>query len=300
LDEALISLLKQDFPTEQCEIIVVDNKPTGEVYQTVQEIEKKHRHPIRYVQEPKVGLHNARHAGAREARGEILIYIDDDVVTQPNWLSALLDPFSDPQVGCVGGKVIPKWEAEPPEWIEQFPQWHLSLLDYGDERKELAGEVVHGCNMAVRRSVLYEVGGFNPDAMGDRRLIWLRGNGEGGLQEKIYESGYKVIYEPRAWVYHRIPESRLRPEYFFWRAFNNGIGHSYKRIRQCPSRRKMLRHAVRCFLQAIRCYLSSLRHSDNKLKVKADAWYWYGQGQHQLRVTLSRKLYTYVLRDTYL
>ena len=43
--------------------------------------------------------------------------------------------------------------------------------------------------MAVRRTVVFGVGGFNPDGLGDRRLIWIRGDGECGLQEKIYKSG---------------------------------------------------------------------------------------------------------------
>jgi glycosyltransferase involved in cell wall biosynthesis/SAM-dependent methyltransferase/predicted O-methyltransferase YrrM len=300
LKEALVSLLQQDFPSAKYEIIAVDNQPTGEAHKIVQELEQDQKRSIRYVEEPKVGLHHARHAGAREARGEILIYVDDDVVVHPHWLSAMVATFAHPHVACVGGKTIPKWETvEPPNWLSWSPGG-LSLLDLGEESKELSWpEEVYGCNMAVRRSVLYEVGGFNPDGMGDRRLIWLRGDGETGLQQKIYDAGYKVIYNPQAWLYHCIPASRLTPEYFRWRSFIHGISASYTRIRQYPSRWRMLLHAVGCFLRVLRCYVRSIREPIGG-SARRRGWYWYGRGQHQIRVALSPELYRHVMQDTYL
>jgi glucosyl-dolichyl phosphate glucuronosyltransferase len=288
----LASLIQQEFPADNYEIIVVDNKPTGEVRKVVQELEQDQQRSIRYVEEPKVGLHNARHAGAREARGQILVYIDDDVIVHPNWLSAMVAPFANPQVGCVGGKTVPRWETvEPPNWLSLFPDGYLSLLDLGEESKDLNWpETAYGCNMAVSRSVLYEVGGFNPDDIGDRKLIWLRGDGETGLQRKIYDAGYKVVYSPHAWLYHRIPAARLKAEYFYWRAFTQGISDSYTLIREDPSKLRMIRHTVGCFLRVAREYWRSI----------GNAWYWYGRGQHQLRAALDRKVYRYVLQDTYL
>jgi glycosyltransferase involved in cell wall biosynthesis/predicted O-methyltransferase YrrM len=301
LKDTTQSIQTQDFENEQYEILVVDNGPAAEAKSIVDEVNQNGLHPVQYVREPRVGLHNARHAGAREARGEILVYVDDDVVVHPNWLTAIVSPFADPKVACVGGKVIPKWEVQPPNWWSQVPDSYLSLLDLGEESKELHWpEGAYGCNMAVRRSALYEVGGFNPDGMGDRQLIWFRGDGETGLHRKIYDAGYKVIYNPQAWLYHCIPASRLTPQYFHWRAFIQGISDSYTHIRQkALGKKKMLRHATGCFLRAIRCCLTSISDSDRS-QIRMNAWYWYGRGQHQLRAIVNHNLYKHILQDTYL
>ena len=305
LRDALVSLLQQDFPPERYEIIVVDNRPAGEARQIVQGLEQEWQRPIHYVDEPNVGLHNARHAGAQAAQGEVLVYVDDDVIAPPGWLEAMLRPYADPQVACAGGKTLPRWEAEPPAWLDQFGGnggGNLSLLDLGDDSLELAWpETVYGCNMSVRRSVLYGVGGFNPDAIGDRQLIWLRGDGETGLQGKIYGAGYKVVYEPAAWLYHRIPASRLRPEYFYWRQFIQGISDSYTHMRALRlSRVRLLRHAGRCVYNVAQAYARSFRYPKQRIRFRAIAWYWYGQAYHQLRLALSPTLRCHVLQDAYL
>ena len=305
LKEAVVSLLSQDFSTDKYELIVIDNKPTGEVHQIIQVIEEEHKQKVRYIEEPNVGLHNARHTGAREAHGEILVYIDDDVIVPSGWLAAIIEPFRDSQVGCVGGKVVPRWEAEPPQWLSQFGSGYLSLLNLGSEQLELHyPQGVYGCNMAVRKAVLYEVGGFNPDAIGNKQLIWLRGDGETGLQKKIYEAGYKVIYEPKAWVYHRIPASRLTPHYFKWRAFIQGISDSYSRVRELNKSKsfffRLLTESASSLLRSSLYYLKSLVLRNRSIRLRADSLYWYGRGGHQLRVLCNPELRSHVLKDTYL
>ncbi len=228
LKDALLSLLTQNFDGERYEVLVVDNGPAAEARAPLEAVTKSALPVVRYIRESTIGLHNGRHTGAREARGQVLAYVDDDVIVHPEWLKALVEPFADTQVGCVGGKVLPKWEdVNPPDWWSRIDDSYLSLLDLGDRQLTLSWpRTIHGCNMAIRRPVLYQVGGFNPDAIGDPRLIWLRGDGETGLLKKIYSAGYKVVYEPGAWLYHRIPASRLTPEYFFSRAFIQGISDS--------------------------------------------------------------------------
>jgi GT2 family glycosyltransferase len=226
--------------------------------------------------------------------------VDDDIIAHPSWLRAMLDAFADADVGMVAGKVVPQWEGPRPAWLGQFRPGYLSLLDLGSERLELKWpRSAFGCNMAVRRSAVFEVGGFNPDAIGDRKLIWFRGDGETGLTRKVYDVGYKVLYDPDAWVYHRIGASRLEPRYFCWRSFLQGISESYTDIRQRRSRRGLIRLAGRGFVNAGRCFVSWLRRPGNK-KVKADAWYWYARAKHQLRTVLSPKLYRHVLTESYL
>lgn len=305
LRNAQLSVQDQSLPADDYEILVVDNSPGDSAFSIVEEVNRNGGHVVRYIRTPVVGLHHARHTGAREATGEILVYIDDDVVVHREWLAALLQPFEDPQVACDGGKILPLWEAQPPEWYSQFNPQYLSLLDLGGETRKLRWPAcVWGCNMAVRREVLHRLGGFNPDALGDRKLIWLRGDGECGLQEKIYDAGLCVVYVPGAWVHHRIPASRLTPEHFFWRFFIQGIQDSYMRVRRLARRPflggRLVLYAAYSALQAARYHTGSLVFTNRAVHLRARAWRWYGVAQHQLRTALSPRLRRHVLRDSYL
>jgi glycosyltransferase involved in cell wall biosynthesis len=303
LRDALASILQQKMAPDTHEIIVVDNKPTGEVQRIVADLDGDV--PVRYLPEERMGLHHARHAGARAAVGQVLVYVDDDVLAPAEWLGWMLAPFADPQVGCAGGKVVARWESDLPDWYDQFEEGHLSLLDLGDEPIELPLPLcVWGCNMAVRRSALFQVGGFNPDGFGDRRDIWLRGDGECGLQYRLHDAGYRTYYEPRAWLHHRIPASRLTPHQFYQRFFNQGITDSYARVREIQDMplltMRLARHSARCFLAAGRSYLYSMTHDDTAIRSRADAHYWYALGQHHLRTAFSGSLREHVLRESYL
>ncbi len=300
-----VGSLMQQALVQGFEILVVDNAPSDELRKYVQSLVAADATSIRYVPEPRTSLHNARHAGAHAARGEILVYVDDDVLTPPGWLEAICAPYCDPKVACVGGKTVAKWEAEPPEWIKPLVGASLSILDMGEETRELTpGEYVYGCNMSVRKRVLYEVGGFNPDAFGDRKLIWGRGNGECGLINKIFAAGHKIIYEPRAWLYHRVPRSRMTPEYFSRRSFIEGISSGYIKFRSHPIRPAHLllqagAHGMYCGYQLIRCLTESSGTTEYVRRRMAFSSR-KARALHALRLCFSRRLRAHVTQRDYL
>jgi glucosyl-dolichyl phosphate glucuronosyltransferase len=303
--DALVSVLHQKFPRKDYEVVVVDNSPNGAALPIVEQARTQTGNEIRYVQEPQLGLLYARHAGAKAAHGDVLVFIDDDVITQPEWLGALVEAFKNPDVACTGGKALPQWEKTPPDWYDQFEPGYLSLLDLGEETLDLKYPVcVWGCNMAVRKSALFETGGFNPDGIGDRKRIWFRGDGECGLQEKITNSGLRIIYEPDAWLIHRIPASRLTPEHFYWRFFIQGIQESFVEARRIQNRRffalRLIGGAFYSLYRAARNFVGSAVHPDHRIRSLAEAWSWYGKAQHQLRTAVSPSLRKHVLRPSYL
>lgn len=304
LRQAILSVQQQNAESIDYEILVVDNANDPETQNTVEELSRNSRPVIRYLVEKKTGLHHARHTGAHHANGKILVYLDDDVIASPTWLTHILEPFEkDDAIGCVGGKVLPQWEVSPPDWIfKEFDLAYLSLLDAGNNLQEFRWPTcVYGCNLAIRRSVLYESGGFHPDSMGDPKLIWFRGDGETGLQHKLREIGYKILYAPEALVYHCIPASRLTPEYFYSRAFMQGISDSYFRVRQASSlsKRAMLTHGIVCFLRSLSAFCQSFIKASPR-KYRGDAYYLSGRGQHQWRVALKPFLHRHVIQETYL
>ena len=184
--------------------------------------------------------------------------IDDDVICDSNWLSELIKPYSDPEAGCVGGKILPKWEATPPEWVKLYPSY-LSLLDLGSEIKELKTPKIYGCNLSIRRSLLFEVGGSNPDVFGDRKLIWYMGDGETGLLRKVLIAGKKIMHTSHAIVWHVIPESRLTISYFKKRSFIEGISASFSAYRTDKfSRFKLFYRSCKFGIASIICKILAL------------------------------------------
>src|SRR5262249_4701776 len=141
LRRALVSFSHQNFPADRFEIIVVNNGSIDNTKDLVTSfIQSSPHHQIRYIYEPEPGALSGRHRGAREALGEILVFVDDDVEATHGWLSAIVATFEDNRVQLVGGRNLPKYEVDPPAWMESFWEtaahggrycWYLSLLDLG-------------------------------------------------------------------------------------------------------------------------------------------------------------------------
>jgi cellulose synthase/poly-beta-1,6-N-acetylglucosamine synthase-like glycosyltransferase len=236
----LISTINQSFPKEEYEILVVDGSSTNNIRQVTERVIATYpEHHIRYIWEPEPGLLSGRHRGAKEARGQILVFIDDDIEADKGWLAAIMDAFQDPSVHLAGGPSQPDYESEPPAWIERFWEQHeysrmcgwLSLLDFGEQIKEIDPIFIWGLNFAIRKKTLFEVGGFHPDTM-PKPLQRFQGDGETGLSIKIREKGLKTVYHPKALVWHKVPNERMTIEYFEKRAFFQGVCSSYTQIRR--------------------------------------------------------------------
>ncbi|MCW1309091.1 MAG: glycosyltransferase family 2 protein [Candidatus Bathyarchaeia archaeon] len=236
---ALASITGQTYPQELFEVIVVDNGSTDNTKEVCESFNDRIKN-LRYFYEPTPGLHVGRHLGMRQAKAEILVYADDDIEAFPTWLEAIAESFQNPEVVLVGGKNLPKWEAEPPDWI--LKMWekdkngnrileYLSIIDLGDEKKFINPFYVFGCNFSIKKKILQEFGGFHPDGMPED-LLRYRGDGETYVCRSIYERGYISLYNPRASIFHVISKNRLNDKYFYRRAFREGISYSFSFIRK--------------------------------------------------------------------
>jgi GT2 family glycosyltransferase len=240
----LPTVLAQNLPADAFEVIVVENGAAAGAARAVRKAARRHPgRSLRYVHDPTPGLLTGRHRGALEARGEILVFADDDVDASPGWLAAIVDAFADPTVHLVGGRNLPRYEAPPPSWVEGFwytPPYggracvYLSLLDLGDAGLDIHANYVWGLNFSIRRATLFELGGFHPDNIPDH-LQQFQGDGETGLTEKATARGLRAVYRPAALVHHRIPAARLTVGYFRRRAFYQGVCDSFTAIRREPS-----------------------------------------------------------------
>lgn len=238
LSRFLESLGAQTLPMDNFEVIVVDNGSTDDTKQVVENYLDKQCN-LRYCFEEKPGLHAGRHRGMREASSQILIFADDDIIAAPTWLEAILDSFKDSEVVMVGGKITPDFEVKPPCWLSLL--WNLrtvsgkclsflSILDFGDGCFEIDPLYVWGCNFAIRKELLCELGGFHPDAMPSDMLA-RRGDGESYISLRVKERGLKVLYNGKAEVAHCVTEGRMSLAYLKKRSFAQGVSDSYTEIR---------------------------------------------------------------------
>lgn len=237
LRKALESIEFQSISQDFFEVIIVDNGSNDNTKETVDHFLNKIKN-ITYIYDESPGLHIGRHRGLLTAKSSILVYADDDIEAFPNWLEGILESFEDQSIALVGGKNLPKFETAPPKWILDL--WKnrgnkrliesLSVLDLGDNIKEINPFYVFGCNFSIRKNVLIEAGGFNPDGM-PKEFIKYRGDGESSVSRYILKKGYKTLYNPKASVFHFCDSNRLNKEYFLKRSFNEGISNSYSNIR---------------------------------------------------------------------
>jgi hypothetical protein len=143
-------------------------------------------------------------------------------------------------VQLIGGRNLPKYEVDPPAWIESFwdtmPEggcycWYLSLIDLGQRKIHLNPGYIWGLNFSIRRQAFYDLGGFHQDCVSED-LQHFDGDGECGLTMVAEARGFVAIYEPAAAVYHFVSASRMTPEYFERRAYLQGIRDSYSKVRR--------------------------------------------------------------------
>ncbi len=223
LGETLNSWISLIHTGPDVELIIVDNNSTDHTKQVVDSFFPLCPNPLRYVCEPRVGLSHARNKGIVEARGAIVAFVDDDVDFTEGWLNEMLKAFrSHPEVSCVGGNSIPKFETTIPEWMtEDNFRLYGSTGSGSQDRPMKFPEHPFGLNMAFRNGVFKQVGNFNA-ALG-RIKTSLLSNEEAELFYRINKADLKVYYASKALLYHRIPADRLDKRWIIERTYWQGI-----------------------------------------------------------------------------
>jgi glycosyltransferase involved in cell wall biosynthesis len=312
---ALLSLQTQTLPADQFEVLVIDNCSTDNTKQVVESFQQQAAN-IRYFFDPTPGLHVGRHYGLREAKGDVLVYADDDIEAMPGWLSAIADCFADPDVAMVGGNNLPKYTSPPPDWL--LTLWEkpslggraipaLSVLELNEGRREFDPRYIWGCNFSIQKSVLQDAGGFHPDAM-PQDLIRFRGDGETHVSNYVRNSGLKTLFDSKASVYHQVTAERMTKEYFCRRYFAQGISDSYTEIRSqgcIPGKEKHVQDTFRSVkrrLLSVKQWVLSPGPVElelsNILNASQQA-YLQGYRYHNNEVSADSALFEWVLREHY-
>jgi glycosyltransferase involved in cell wall biosynthesis len=180
-----------------------------------------------HCNEDNVGLLESRNNGANVATGDVVAFLDDDAVADPDWVTELVAVYRNRDVLAVGGKMTPIWVAGKPEFLPEEFYWLVGVTHRGfgpDGDWEAAGEVrnTFGSNISVRRDVFLDLGGFDSEIGGRQGDANLQG-GETELGARLrQEYGQGVWYNPKAEVAHKVFEYRAEPTWLLDRAFWQG------------------------------------------------------------------------------
>lgn len=198
-----------------CEILIVDNGSTDDTPTIISRFENRFKR-IRHILQPVPGLSNARNAAIDSATGQYLIWTDDDVLVDENWIAAYLERFRmHPDVGIFGGRATPRYEEPHSDWMLSSEAELVGLLALRDnpEWKEISCEhLPFGLNFAVRRDIQLRHR-FDPNlgVAPGRRL----GGEETSMLAAALAEGARGLWVWDAKVYHRIPTQRQSKEYVF-------------------------------------------------------------------------------------
>lgn len=306
LAKTLDSILIQTYPRDNFEVIVIDNGSTDSTFDTYKNYSEKFNN-FKFLYDERPGLHIGRHIGLKYAKSEILVYADDDIKAFPTWLEGIAETFQDEKTVMVGGKCLPEYETLPPIWLEYLWQnneygkylGYYSVLDFGNETKEISPRFVWGCNFSIRKQILLEANGFHPDSM-PKDLIKFRGDGESSISDFVYKKKYKTIYNPKASVYHFVSSKRMTFEYLYERNFAQGISDSYSDIRKNKGVKSYLyRNLKECKFKLKKYINLMLPADDKKTKQVIETGVHDGYNFHQLEVLKDPQLLEWVLKDNY-
>ena len=140
------------------ELTIVDNDSSDNTADVVQKFVNEAAIPVSYVCEPVRGLSNARNAGLKAARGDILAFTDDDCYPASDFLTEIWRAFVDhPSLGYIGGRIL---LHDPADYRITFNESTAPRLF--PKNSYLAAGDIQGANMAFRKSTLEEIGGFDP------------------------------------------------------------------------------------------------------------------------------------------
>lgn len=223
IQKSLDSWTKQSIPESYFEVIVVDNNSKDYSADIIKSFVSGFANII-YLFEGEKGSTHARHAGAKIARGEILIFCDDDGLFNTNCIESILDVYKmKPEVAAVAGKIEIQWDDVAPDWIEPY-LFMLGKLDYGNEICYGHDLYLNGGLFSIKKDVFNELGGFNPDLVGD----YLVGDGDTGLVKKLWKAGMLIGWTPFAVMKHLQFVNKQGTEKDMGRRFyNTGISNSY-------------------------------------------------------------------------
>jgi len=224
--ECLNSLKKTRYPKKEYEIIIVDNKSDDG---SIEEIKKRFVDSnIRIkVNKKNFGYAEGNNIGARMARGELLIFLNNDTIVDENWLNPLIEKMNDGKIGVCMPKIL-YYYGKKKEIINTFGGGMTLLgvpylIGEGEKSSKFNASFpvfwASGCCLVIKKSLFLEIGGFDKSFFlyaEDLDLSW-----------RVWNEGYKILTVPNSRIYHkggktlkRIEKGKFGPRYYYFQNRN--------------------------------------------------------------------------------
>ena len=171
------------------------------------------------------GLSAGRNTGIAASYGDVIAFLDDDAVAEPDWLLHFAEGYEDPLVMAVGGRTMPIWASgRRPAWFPEEFDWVVGCTYKGLPPGRVQVRNVLGGNASFRRSAFDAAGGFATGIGrdGDKRPL---GCEETELCIRLTHARPEAVLliDDRAVIHHRVPEAREHFAYFRTRTYAEGL-----------------------------------------------------------------------------
>jgi len=244
-------------PEDGWEIIVVDNASSDQSANIIKSYSDKL--PINYLYEQKPGKNNALNLGLSYAKGDLIVFTDDDIIPQQDWLIQLRKCVDTRQsYNIFGGAIHPVWPVEPhQELLKAIPlSVAFAVTDADRKEGEVSAGLIFGANMAVRRNIIDGQHDFDV-TVGPKGNNYPMGS-ETEFTTRLAELGHKSWFCASARVGHIIRSNQLSFEWLLGRAFRYGRGRCLREgaIAEIDRKifgmslwmlRKMLEHSLKSY-----------------------------------------------------
>ena len=202
IGDCLEALLNQNYPSEEYEIIVVDDGSTDRTREIVKSFRR-----VRLIEQKHRGPAAARNLGVKKSKGSIILFTDSDCIPSKDWIKYMVEPFKNKDVVGVQG-TYRTYNKE--SMIARFAGYEIE-----ERHKKMKREIdfVGTFSAAYRKHIFETFGGF------DTSFSMASGE-DSELSFKMSDAGLRMVFQPKAIVYHRHPDSLkkfLRQK--FWRGY---------------------------------------------------------------------------------
>ncbi len=218
INKCLQSILEQKSANFIFEVLIIDNNSTDNTKKTVQPYVKQNPN-FRYIFEEKIGLSHARNRAIEEARGEWIIYIDDDAILDGNYFEELEKTIVNYDFDCFGGPYYPWYPYGKPKWLPHdfgLKQPIINTTGY------ISGNdgFLSGGNFVIKKDVANEIGGFNSEfGMKGRGIAY---GEEDELQQRLLKQGKKIGFNPKLSILHAVLKDKLQIRWHLKSNFKRG------------------------------------------------------------------------------
>jgi glycosyltransferase involved in cell wall biosynthesis len=278
LEQALNSFLFLDTSGLEWEVLIVDNADDSATKKVVtnfsNQISKK------YLVEKNRGKNNALNRAIPEARGEIVVFTDDDILADAKWLKEIWKGTRRwPEHYVFGGRSLASFpDGQGMPFEHEFFTGAFAIADWDIPEGPYEADKVWGLNMAIRALIFNQGWRFNPKLGPNGTDRCILGD-ETELTGRLSAAGFNALYLPKALVFHQIQKESLNYKWLYKRAFILGQQNAYFDSKSnLPINGRIPRYLIQRLLKSYVLFFMAMFSKDQKLKFERGVSYWETRG----------------------